>query len=196
MKKYQKEIIKLTSKEVLLSIFDMAVPFFEASSVYRVDAKEYKRNRENERIDFVDKVYYLKKMGYIDTFVEGKGRYIEITPRGLNRVNKIKNTDNISINRPENWDGKWRVVIFDIPEKYKYSRDIFRCRLVNLGFEKVQESVYVYPFECTGVIGILSRELLIENNVIIMISEIIQGEREIIAEFIDKGVLCETDLKN
>lgn len=50
------------------------------------------------------------------------------------------------------WDGKWRTVIFDIPESLKSSRNAIREKLKNLGFYELQKSVFVYPYECQNEI--------------------------------------------
>lgn len=44
------------------------------------------------------------------------------------------------------WDGKWRVVVFDIPEKYRGLRAVVRRFLVSVGCSKVQRSLWVTPF--------------------------------------------------
>lgn len=46
------------------------------------------------------------------------------------------------------WDKKWRIVIFDIPEKIKKVREALRYHLKRLGFMELQHSVFVLPFEC------------------------------------------------
>jgi DNA-binding transcriptional regulator PaaX len=46
------------------------------------------------------------------------------------------------------WDGKWRFVIFDIPEKMKRARDALREKLKEMGFYELQKSVFVFPYEC------------------------------------------------
>lgn len=55
----------------------------------------------------------------------------------------------ISFKKPKKWDGKWRVVLFDIPEKDRVFRNILREHLYNLDFRKLQKSVFVspHPFE-------------------------------------------------
>ena len=55
----------------------------------------------------------------------------------------------INFKKPKQWDGKWRIVLFDIPEKDRLFRDILREHLYALGFFKLQHSVFVspYPFE-------------------------------------------------
>lgn len=53
----------------------------------------------------------------------------------------------------EKWDGKWRVVIFDIPEKLRWGRDALREKLKDLGFHELQKSVFVFPYECKDEIN-------------------------------------------
>ena len=194
MKEQTKEIINLSAKEVLLSIFDLALPFFEANNHYRIVAHKYKDSRGQERSNFKERIRYLKKSGMITSFIEGKEKYLELTPKGLHRINTLQ-LDNLMVNRPNKWDSKWRVVIFDIPEKHKEARNILRKRLIKLGFEKVQESVYVYPFECAEIIASITRSILQEGNILIMISEIIQGEESLINKFISNGILSDSDIK-
>ncbi|MDO8569723.1 MAG: CRISPR-associated endonuclease Cas2 [bacterium] len=57
------------------------------------------------------------------------------------------NLDGMTVKKHK-WDNKWRIVIFDIPEKKKKIREIFRFRLKGLGFLELQHSVFVLPFEC------------------------------------------------
>lgn len=49
--------------------------------------------------------------------------------------------------RHQDWDGQWRVVVFDIPEKYRDVRDDFRRLLKKLGFALWQRSVWISPFD-------------------------------------------------
>lgn len=53
------------------------------------------------------------------------------------------------------WDNKWRIVIFDIPEKLKKVRDALRYHLKRLGFIELQHSVFVLPFQCRDEIEYL-----------------------------------------
>ena len=46
------------------------------------------------------------------------------------------------------WDGLWRVVIFDIPEKLRHGRDVLRQKLCELGFYELQKSVFTFPYPC------------------------------------------------
>jgi phenylacetic acid degradation operon negative regulatory protein len=55
----------------------------------------------------------------------------------------------IKFKKPKRWDGKWRIVLFDIPEKDRVFRDILREHLKALKFYKLQYSVFMspHPFE-------------------------------------------------
>ncbi len=65
------------------------------------------------------------------------------------------NLDEMEIKKPERWDNKWRIVLFDIPEKMRKIRDAFRHHLNQLGFFEFQKSVFVYPFDCRDEIDYL-----------------------------------------
>lgn len=68
------------------------------------------------------------------------------------------NLHEIKIRKPNIWDGKWRMVLFDIPETHKKKRDVLRFHLKKLNFYEFQESVFVHPFDCKDEI-----EYIIEN---------------------------------
>ncbi len=53
------------------------------------------------------------------------------------------------------WDGKWRIVIFDIPEKIRRGRNAIRWKLKLLGFYELQKSTFVFPYECRDEIEFL-----------------------------------------
>src|SRR3989338_1016131 len=52
------------------------------------------------------------------------------------------------INTPKKWDGKWRLVMFDIPMRFTKGREALRYHLKNLGFLQFQKSAWIHPFPC------------------------------------------------
>lgn len=73
-----------------------------------------------------------------------------LTEEGRKEARKLNLLGNsIKFEKPKKWDGKWRIVVFDIPERSRIFRDILREHLYNLKFYKLQHSVFVspYPFE-------------------------------------------------
>ena len=59
--------------------------------------------------------------------------------------------DAITISPMNKWDRKWRIVMFDVPEKHKRARDALSRSLKRMGFAQLQKSVFVHPFECSKV---------------------------------------------
>lgn len=188
------EIAKLTTKHLLLGLFDIVAPSYLPMRAFRQPIKKYLEQREMDYATFFERIKYLKRQGYIETFIKGKEKYVELTTKGKTHINKLL-MDDLTIKRHGKWDCKWRIVIFDIPEDKKHNRDILRKKLKELGFIQIQKSVYVYPFECTTEISFLSKSLLVEKSVVIMISEIIQGEDKIISSFLNKKILVDADVK-
>src|SRR3989338_3832707 len=71
---------------------------------------------------------------------------IIVTAKGKKYLRNLKKP--VVIKKPAKWDGKWRLVIFDVPEIRRQKRDSFRYHLRNLGLTQVQESVWAYPYPC------------------------------------------------
>ena len=67
----------------------------------------------------------------------------------------IFNIEQLKINKPSRWDGKWRMVMFDIPEKIRRLRDSLRLHFHDLGFIELQKSVFVHPHPCKKEIEFL-----------------------------------------
>ena len=93
------------------------------------------------------------------------------------------------VGRPKVWDGKWRIVIYDIPRIKSSLRDHLRRVLVRSGFIKMQESVYVFPFPCTDEIENIVTDLAIKDYVEIFIARAVIAEEKLIKKFIDMKVL-------
>ncbi|MBI4990909.1 hypothetical protein HZB96_02330 [Candidatus Gottesmanbacteria bacterium] len=97
----------------------------------------------------------LENQKYIGVEYLPDGRVkVKITRNGLEKALTYE-LESMQIKRPKRWDGKWRVVTFDIPNKYKRVRDIFRMRLRQLGLYQFQESVYASPYPCFNEIEFL-----------------------------------------
>ena len=74
------------------------------------------------------------------------GRY-ELTTKGIQRAGVIC-IDTISVQKPRKWDGKWRIILFDIPMRFKKGREGLRWKLKDLGCKQLQKSVWAYPYPC------------------------------------------------
>jgi len=97
--------------------------------------------------------YYLKRRGDV-RFVNQNGQvFVSITKKGYNRLAQLESLRvRLPAQKPNTWDGKWRIVIFDIPERDRNLRDAFRSKLRELECVRLQGSVWVTPYEVRGEI--------------------------------------------
>jgi len=110
----------------------------------KIDCEQLKRS-----------IITLINFGVVKTRKNNDGTMeIVLTEKGK-KITKQYSLDSLEIKKLRRWDKKWRMVIFDIPEKKRKVRDIFRFHLRRLGFYELQRSVWVYPYECTGEIQYL-----------------------------------------
>jgi len=79
---------------------------------------------------------------------------IVLSEQGKQRA-LIYHIERMGIEKPKQWDGTWRVVLFDIPEKKKRARDALREKLKELGFQELQHSVHIVPYNCKDEIDFL-----------------------------------------
>lgn len=75
------------------------------------------------------------------------------------------------------WDKKWRIVIFDIKEKKKDFRDKLRNTLISIGFLKLQNSVWVYPYDCEDFIKLLKVDFEIGKEVLYIVADEIENSK-------------------
>ncbi len=69
------------------------------------------------------------------------------------------------------WDGKFRIVIFDIPEAKSAVRNLFRRRLKDWGFRGWQQSVWISKNNVTKRLRLLIDKLGIKGWVAVIESE-------------------------
>ena len=109
----------------------------------------------------------LEKQKLVSMRVEGTTQIVEITNAGKRKILKygIEESD---IEKPRIWDGYWRMVSYDIPQKQKRVRETFRSYLDCWGFYPFQESVFLHAYPCQKQIEFLREYLGIGQYVRIL----------------------------
>jgi DNA-binding transcriptional regulator PaaX len=88
-------------------------------------------------------------------FAQGRnGWRLELTENGLMELMAYELRQKL-IDSSKPWDGRWRFLIFDIPETRRVTRDQIRRSLISFGFYRLQNSVWVFPYECEEVLELL-----------------------------------------
>lgn len=125
----------------------------------------------------------LKQKGEIE-FVERDGKkYARLTELGEKVLNLHREKLNLAENKPKKWDRRYRLVMFDIPEKRKQIREHLRFEMQEVGFLRIQDSAWVYPHDCEEFIALLKADLHIGRDVLYAIVEEIEDDARIRKHF-------------
>lgn len=183
--------IKLTTRQILLYLSDVMVAAFEpfdANRLYRKSINEYFSWRSIDKKRFNDDLRRLEREGIVKFYHQNNQDLIELSHKGKEKVKLILAKD-YQFQYPEIWDQKWRIVIFDIPNKKKGNRDIFRNKLKEIGFLCLQESVFVFPFDCKEMVDYFKNLFNIEEFVLYIIADTVETQIDLLNHFIQKQII-------
>lgn len=122
---------------------------------------------------------YMKSQGLVKaTYDHG----LQITERGREKLGQLT-FDNLQITPPQQWDHKWRIVFYDIPEERKSGRDALTRKLRDIGFFQLQRSVFIHPFPCRQVIEHVTAACNVDRYVTYIETSFIDNEQTLIARF-------------
>ena len=142
----------------------LAKPFLDAKrEKEREDWKQFNESYLRRTVRRMQKEKLVK-------IIEREGeQVVELTKQGKRRIIKYS-LDTLSIKKPSSWDGRWRLVLYDVPHRRKALRDIFRQALKGLGVYQLQESVWLYPHPCEQQITFLREFYGVGGEVIYVVA--------------------------
>jgi hypothetical protein len=115
----------------------------------------------------------LIREGYLELECRDGKSYVRLTEKGEHFA-ALMHEGKLAPRKPRRWDGKWRLLIFDIPEKRKGTREKIRATLITLGFVRLQDSVWIYPYDCEDFILMLKADFKIGKDVLYIIADQIE----------------------
>ena len=119
----------------------------------------------------------LEKQKVVEISEEKGKKVIKITDKGKTRI--LKNAiDDIRIEKPSFWDGKWWLVSYDLPENMGNLRDGIRKYLLYLGFFPIHKSVYLHAYPCNEQIEFLREYFGIREYLRIFKVDRIENDKE------------------
>ena len=118
----------------------------------------------------------LAVKGYV-RFIEKNGKkWIEITDTGRRALAFEQEKMRLANVRWKRWDKRYRLVIFDIPEKRKTMRDHVRRILRGCGFLRLQDSVWLFPYDCEELITLMKSEKKIGKDLLYAVVDSIEND--------------------
>ncbi len=172
--------IKYTYKgapEIILTLLDRSIDW---------DVKEFLSETINElRPLIMGKKYTAKHyaslsierlcaQGLVVKTERGKREFYMITQLGERKLRDAQRKK-MRIDKTA-WDGKWRMVIFDIKEKKRGKRNLLRKELKAQGFERLQQSVWIYPYECYEYIALLKTSFSSNAEILYAVVEKLEND--------------------
>ena len=154
MAKYFYSAVK--QRAVLLLAAGVALGFYKHPKSKRSVWTEFPKAWEKIGKETLRRIMEEFKYKRLIDFKENKDGSINIILTKLGEKHAVKyDPENIRIPTPAKWDKKWRVVIFDIPEKKRKIRDTLRHEMKKLGFFELQKSTWVFPYDCRDAVDFL-----------------------------------------
>ncbi len=169
--KIQKAVLQTIATAGILSVALLAPNALQVLKMFGLN-KKAKTNKE--RSINLSRARLVEK-GLVEYSESGM---LYLTASGKKRLEKIERME-FKMKIPQKWDGKWRVLIFDIKEKKRLVRDKIRVTLNYIGFVRLQNSVWVYPYDCEDLITLLKADFGIGREVLYMIVDKIENDKSL-----------------
>ncbi|MDO8618742.1 MAG: CRISPR-associated endonuclease Cas2 [Candidatus Daviesbacteria bacterium] len=118
-----------------------------------------------KKSDLAKALKRLRERGLVE-LVSNEELIFKLTDQGKDKAlwQKMKESN-------DKWDGRWRLVIWDVPEKRRPARDLLRQKLKQLGFTQWQKSVWASKINCTALLRKFIKDVGIEDWVIVIESD-------------------------
>lgn len=125
----------------------------------------FKPRNSRDRYRVKQAVRRLQKNNMVRIVNRNGHEVVEITAQGKKKVLDY-DLDSMQLETKRKWDGKWRIVMFDIPEKRKRARDAVSFKIKEIGMYPIQKSVFVFPHPCKDEIDFVGEIFGVRNNII------------------------------
>lgn len=151
----------------LKAIFDMYRQLHKEADFTKW--KEY----DPARLKFLIKRLRQKKL--ITVVEQNNYGVVKLTQKGKQKVLKY-NLETMKITKPEKWDGKWRLMIYDITHFKRKQQTALRKMFRQLEFLPLQKSVYLTPYPCEKEVSFLREYFEVGKEVLYLIVDQLEHE--------------------
>lgn len=119
----------------------------------------------------------LEDGGLIETHHSGQQAYTRLTREGKRKVHSLK-LEQDSILFDPTWDGKWRIILLDVPEDRKAEREGLRYLLKKAGFILLKNSVWISPHPFEHLFMNIKKDLNLTTEIMIFVTDTLDTETE------------------
>lgn len=158
------ELLKAVGKGGLL-------PFLALYRLLKARHPDLKKQQLRNRIE------YYKRTGIVSG--SAKDGYV-LAEKGLQKLNALTMS---KVNQTQTWDGKWRLIAFDIPEAKREARDALRRLIKELGCRQLQRSLWIHPLPCLDQFRQLQEAYDVKGDIVLLEVTWIDNQKELLQIF-------------
>ncbi len=130
-----------------------------------------------ERYALARSLKNLADTGLIERLESPQGQYARLTQKGRQKLASLSLDSKTALANPA-WDGKWRIVLLDLPESRKAERDALRYLLKKAGFVLLKNSAWVSPFPFEFLFANIKRDYGLTSEVMIIVTDTLDPDTE------------------
>ena len=171
---FKKVILMTVATAGILTMAILAPNALQALKPFLKNKKKY-----NLKYYLTQKTKKLTKDGFIKIEIENGKQFLSLTKKGERKLLYYQ----IKEKKKVKWDGKWRVVIFDVWESARSKRNLLRNEIKDFGFIQLQRSVWIYPYGCAEFIELLKTDLSFGKNIRYMTVESLDHDENLRKRF-------------
>ena len=164
-------LMTIAAGEIIPATFLMPVLPKALKPLVGIWSRKYSARRS---ANFIKSLSYLQKNRLVSIAEKDGQQILTLSEDGKKRI-LCFDLHQMGIKKPKRWDGYWRIVIFDIPEKRKQGREALRSKLKQLGFYQLQKSCFIHPFDCKSEIDFISEIFEVGPFVNFIVAREIEG---------------------
>ncbi len=165
---FSKKILKLLAEKPAISVPELIK---NVSGDFPYDAKALRGASAISR-----SLKGLRDTGLIEQTFSGQNQYARLTKEGKKKVHSLVLGDTSALSPA--WDGKWRIVLLDLPESRKDERESFRYLLKKAGFLCLKNSVWISPFPYEHLFTNIKKDFGLITELMVFVTDKIDPETE------------------
>jgi len=139
--------------------------------------------------EVIKSITRLERKGLVEKREQGDETVVVLTDKGKKHLLTF-DLEKLESKTGE-WDGKWRMIFFDIEEKNNLARDRLRGYINKLGMKQYQKSVWVSPYDCEQEVRYIREILNIPHGVKLAVVEQLENDEDLREWFFGKMQLVE-----
>lgn len=180
LKKNTIRIGKIQRLILLMSLYGVALGSAYTLGRQKKIYEGVKREIANFRNDHIKRASESLFRAHLMRKVENKDgtTTLELTGKGKEFALTF-DLENIKLSRLKKWDGKWRIVSYDIPVHMNKIRRSVAYHIKNAGMRELQNSMFIYPYPCHQEIRYIIEFYNAWKYVRFVVADFIDNEKEL-----------------